>query len=33
MPNKIIVEDVIDEMLSDINCIKLKTYIELGKGE
>lgn len=31
MPDKIIIEDVIDEMLSDINYIKLKSYIELEK--
>ncbi len=31
MPNKIIIEDIMDEMLSDISCIKLKTYIELEK--
>ena len=29
MPNKIIVEDIIDEMLDNINYIKLNTYIEL----
>lgn len=31
MPNKIIIEDVIDEMLSNIDYIKLKYYIELER--
>ena len=31
MPNKIIIEDIIDEMLDNINYIKLNTYIELKK--
>ena len=31
MPNKIIIEDIIDEMLDNISCIKLNTYIELEK--
>ena len=31
MPNKIIIEDMIDEMLDNISCIKLNTYIELEK--
>ncbi len=29
MPNKIIIEDIIDEMLDNINYIKLNTYIKL----
>ena len=29
MPNKIIVEDIIDEMIDSIDYIKLNTYIEL----
>ena len=29
MPNKMIIEDVIDEMLEDISCIKLRSYIKL----
>lgn len=29
MPNKIIIEDVIDEMIENINYIKLNTYIKL----
>lgn len=29
MPNKIIIEDIIDEMLDNINCIRLNTYIKL----
>lgn len=29
MPNKILIEDIIDEMIENINCIKLKTYIKL----
>ena len=33
MPNKIIVEDIIDEMLYNINYIKLNTYIELQKQD
>ena len=32
MPNKIIVEDVIDEMIDNINYIKLNTYIDLEKN-
>ena len=32
MPNKIIIEDIIDEMLGDINYLKLNTYIKLGKN-
>ena len=28
MPNKILIEDIIDEMIENINCIKLKTYIK-----
>ncbi len=31
MPDKIIIEDIIDEMLCDINYLKLNTYIELKK--
>lgn len=31
MPNRIIIEDIIDDMLNDISCIKLKSYVELGK--
>lgn len=33
MPNKIIVEDIIDEMINNINYIKLNTYIELEKDD
>ena len=33
MTNKIIVEDIIDEMLDNINYIKLNTYIELQKQD
>lgn len=33
MPNKIIVEDIIDEMIDNINYIKLNTYIELEKND
>lgn len=33
MPNKIIVEDIIDEMIDNINYIKLNTYIELEKDD
>ena len=29
MPNKIIIEDIIDEMIDNINYIKLNTYIKL----
>lgn len=29
MPNKIIVEDIIDEMIDNLNYIKLNTYIKL----
>ena len=29
MPNKILIEDIIDEMIENINCIKLNTYIKL----
>ncbi len=29
MPNKIIIEDIIDEMLDNITYIKLNTYIKL----
>lgn len=31
MPNKIIIEDIIDEMIDNISYVKLNTYIELGK--
>ena len=31
MPNRIIVDDVIDEMLSNIDYIKLKYCIELDR--
>lgn len=31
MPNKIIIEDIIDEMLDNINYIKLNTYIKLER--
>lgn len=33
MPNKIIVEDIIDEMIGSIDYIKLNTYIELEKND
>lgn len=33
MPNKIIVEDIIDEMIDNIDYIKLNTYIELEKKD
>ena len=33
MPNKIIVEDIIDEMINNIDYIKLNTYIELEKDD
>ena len=29
MPNKIIVEDIIDEMIDNLDYIKLNTYIKL----
>lgn len=32
MPNKIIIEDIIDEMLGDIKYIKLNTYIDFKKN-
>ncbi len=32
MPNKIIVCDIIDEMLDNISCIKLKAYLEIKKN-
>ena len=31
MPNKIIIEDIIDERIDNISYVKLNTYIELGK--
>ena len=31
MPNKIIIEYIIDEMIDNISYVKLNTYIELGK--
>ena len=31
MPNKIIIEDIIYEMIDNISYVKLNTYIELGK--
>lgn len=33
MPHKIIMEDVIDEMLDNISYIKLNTYIKLQKED
>jgi hypothetical protein len=33
MPNKIIVEDIIDEMIDNIEYIKLNTYIDLEKND
>lgn len=33
MPYKIIMEDVIDEMLDNISYIKLNTYIQLQKED
>jgi hypothetical protein len=29
MPNKIIIEDIINEIIENINCIKLNTYLKL----
>ena len=29
MANKIIIEEIINEMLDNINCIRLNTYIKL----
>ena len=31
MPNKIILEDIIDEMIDNIDYIKLNTYIKLER--
>ena len=33
MPNKILVDDIIDEMIDSIDYIKLNTYIELEKDD
>lgn len=33
MPYKIIMEDIIDEMLDNISYIKLNTYIQLQKED
>lgn len=33
MPNKIIIEDIIDEMIDNIKYIKLNTYIDLEKNK
>lgn len=33
MPYKILMEDVIDEMLENISYIKLNTYIQLQKED
>lgn len=33
MPHKIIMEEVIDEMLDNISYIKLNTYIQLQKED
>ena len=33
MPYKIIMEEVIDEMLEEISYIKLNTYIKYQKGD
>lgn len=33
MPHKIIMEEVIDEMLDNISYIKLNTYIKLQKED
>lgn len=33
MPNKIIVEDIIDEMIDNIDYVKLNTYIDLEKND
>lgn len=33
MPYKIIVDDIIDEMLDNISYIKLNTYIKLQKDD
>lgn len=32
MPNKIIIEDIIDEMIDNISFVKLNTYIKLEKN-
>lgn len=33
MPNKIIIEDIIDEMIDNVEYIKLNTYIDLEKNK
>ena len=33
MPNKIIIEDIIDEMIDNVKYIKLNTYIDLEKNK
>lgn len=33
MPNKIILEDIIDEMIDNVKYIKLNTYIDLEKNK
>lgn len=32
MPNKIIIEDILDEMLNDIDYIRLNAYIKLERN-
>lgn len=33
MPNKIIIDDILDEMLDNINFIKLNIYIKLESNK
>lgn len=33
MPNKIIIDDIIEDMIDSINYIKLNTYIKLEKNK
>lgn len=33
MPHKIILDDIFDEMLDDISCIKLNSYIYFEKDQ
>lgn len=33
MPNHILFEDIIDDMLDNISYIKLNTYVNLGKKD
>ena len=32
MPNKIIIEDILDDMLNDIDYIRLNAYIKLERN-